>query len=117
MTPDPPPLLTYHISLSTQGVPLRCPTCKADDMWSPESRPGSTEIDYYICLKCQQYRVDEATVMHRIVADPQVDDLLVRCGQIAEDALLEQRNWAAAVGLEDEAADIDNWLNHAGAHA
>lgn len=112
---DKPPLLTYHISLSAQGTPLRCPTCGADDMWSPESRHGSTDIDHYLCVKCQQYRVDEAVVMHRIVADPQVDNLLMRCGQIAEDALLEQRNWAAAAGMMDEVEDLDVWLGWAGA--
>ncbi|MEK9755180.1 MAG: hypothetical protein VW338_18470, partial [Rhodospirillaceae bacterium] len=75
-------------TLLAQGVPLRCPTCKADDQWSPESRPGSSEIDYYLCLGCQQYRVDEAVVMHRIVADPQVDSVLTAFGAALEDALL-----------------------------
>ena len=115
MTPDALPLLTYHISLTAQGVPLRCPTCKADDMWSPESRAGSTEIDYYLCLGCQQYRVDEAVVMHRIVADPQVDSVLAAFGTVLEDALLEQHNWAAAAGLYEEAADLEEWLGWAGA--
>ena len=89
-------MLTYHISLTAQGVPLRCPTCKADDMWSPESRPDSTEIDYYLCLGCQQYRVDEQVVMGRIVADPKVDSLLVTFGDLLEDILYEQHHWAAA---------------------
>ncbi len=115
MIPEAWPLLTYHISLSGQGVPLRCPTCKADDRWSPESRPDSTEIDYYLCLGCQQYRVDNQAVMSRIVADPQVDSLLARFGSLLEDILYERRNWAAAAGLDDEALDIDNWLEYAGA--
>jgi hypothetical protein len=115
VTPKPLALLTYHISLTAQGVPLRCPTCKADDMWSPESRPDSTEIDYYLCLGCQQYRVDEAVVMGRIVADPKVDSLLVTFGDLLEDILYEQHHWAAAAGLFDEAADIEEWLGWAGA--
>ena len=60
------PALTYHITLSAQGAWVTCPTfgCGVDDAWSPESLPHSTTLDFYLCLACQQYRVEARFVQN-----------------------------------------------------
>jgi hypothetical protein len=50
----------------------------------------------------------------REVVDGRADSLLAVCGHIAEDAIYEQRNWAAAAGLDDEATYLNEWIEAGG---
>lgn len=108
--------LLYRITLSSQGGWLRCHGCGAQDYWSPEFGEDGETVDRYLCLapRCGRMYIMAGDVVGREVVDGRADSLLAVCGHIAEDAIYEQRNWAAAAGLDDEATYLNEWIEAGG---
>jgi hypothetical protein len=107
------PLLTYHITLSEQGPWVVCPTpgCRCLGAWSPESVPGSSAIDFYLCLSCQQYRVEARFVKDRACANPAIDAMLALSGDFIYDGYCHLRADYAAMGMQADVDALDTWWN------